>query len=54
MHDENRTRSIERVNRIFKYASTLEAAIAGCLQARDDVHVLEVGFGYGRVLVELA
>ena len=39
---------------IFRAATTVESVIANMLETRSDLDVLEVGFGYGRVLMQLA
>jgi len=54
MPAEDRIRSLSQINYIFRAATTVESVIAEMLETRPTLDVLEVGFGYGRVLMELA
>ena len=54
MPARDRMRSLADINEIFRAAMTVEHAIADMVETRSPLDVLEVGFGYGRVLMELA
>src|SRR5262249_14510252 len=54
MPAEDRMRSLSEINHIFTPTAPLESAISDLLQTRTKLEVLEVGFGYGRVLLDLA
>ena len=54
MPARDRMRSLADINEIFRAATTVEHAIADMVETRSPLDVLEVGFGYGRVLMELA
>ena len=54
MPAEDRMRSLSQINGIFRAATTVGNAIAEMLETRSALDVLEVGFGYGRALMELA
>jgi SAM-dependent methyltransferase len=51
---EDRTRSLESIEELLEAAGGVEAAIRKLLDVRSPVDVLEVGFGHGRALLELA
>jgi ubiquinone/menaquinone biosynthesis C-methylase UbiE len=54
MPREDRIRSLSEINSLFKAVGPLDATIARLLDTRSRLDVLEIGFGYGRVLLELA
>jgi hypothetical protein len=55
MPSEDRLRSLAHINHHLRAAGSLEEHISRLLEKQDGrVEVLEVGFGYGRVLLELS
>jgi SAM-dependent methyltransferase len=54
MPQEDRLRSLSRVNELLKAAESPESALERLLESKTKLDVLEVGFGYGRALLELA
>jgi SAM-dependent methyltransferase len=51
---EDRTRSLANIEHLLRAAGGVESAVAGLLERRTPIDVLEVGFGHGRALLELA
>jgi len=55
MSVKSRTRSLARINhKILKESSVIESTLCELLTRRQSLNVLEVGFGWGRALLELA
>jgi len=54
MPAEDRMRTLTDINDIFKAATKLESAISELSETRTKLEVLEVGFGYGLAMLELA
>jgi len=52
--DPGKTRGLHEINRIFKTSKPIESVVANFLMKKTTVEVLEVGFGWGRALMELA
>jgi tRNA G46 methylase TrmB len=54
MPTEDRTRSLEHIEEMLQASGGIEAAVLEQLERRSPIDVLEVGFGHGRALLELA
>jgi ubiquinone/menaquinone biosynthesis C-methylase UbiE len=54
MPQEDRMRSLSHINRLLRAAESPESAITRLLETTHTLDVLEVGFGCGRALMELA
>lgn len=54
MPTEDRTRGLREIERLLRAAGGVEAAVSALLAQRTPIDVLEVGFGHGRALLELA
>jgi SAM-dependent methyltransferase len=54
MPTEDRTRSLAHIEDMLQAAGGIEAAALELLERRSPIDVLEVGFGHGRALLELA
>lgn len=50
----NRSRSLERLSERLGSSFSLASAIRDLLKTRNSLDILEIGFGYGHVLLELA
>jgi len=50
----DRTRSLADIEHLLRAAGGVESAVTGLLERRAPIDVLEVGFGHGRALLELA
>jgi SAM-dependent methyltransferase len=51
---EDRTRSLATIEHLLRSAGGVEATVTDLLERRAPIDVLEVGFGHGRALLELA
>src|SRR2546425_928976 len=54
MLDKGKTRRQAHINSILGADACLEEAVRGLLEIRQHLDVLEIGFGYGLALMELA
>ena len=54
MPTEDRTRSLSDIEHLLRAAGGVEPAVVDLLERRSPIDVLEVGFGQGRALLELA
>jgi SAM-dependent methyltransferase len=54
MPTEDRTRSLADIEYLLRASGGVESAVVGLLERRSPIDVLEVGFGHGRALLELA
>lgn len=54
MPTEDRTRSLANIEELLAAAGGVEPGIRALLEIREPIDVLEVGFGHGRALLELA
>lgn len=54
MPTEDRTRSLAHIEHLLRAAGGVESAVGDLLEQRSPIDVLEVGFGHGRALLELA
>lgn len=54
MPTEDRTRSLDHIEHLLRASGGIEAGARELLERRSPIDVLEVGFGHGRALIDLA